>query len=37
LNFYKKLGFAIDEWSPSEFGEEMDYEIMSCNLYTGVC
>lgn len=29
LAFYNKLNYVIDESSPSEFGEEADYEILS--------
>lgn len=29
LNFYKKMHYAIDETSPSKFGEMVDYEILS--------
>lgn len=29
MAFYKKLNYVIDESSPSEFGEEADYEILS--------
>ncbi len=32
LGFYKKIGFDIDETSPSKFGDStVDYEIMSNN------
>jgi len=31
FEFYTKLGFAIDETSPSKFEQEVDYEIMSSN------
>ncbi|KAF8735477.1 hypothetical protein AX14_001974 [Amanita brunnescens Koide BX004] len=37
LEFYTKLGFAVDETSPSKFEQEVDYEIMSSSLCTDVC
>ena len=33
--FYEKLKYKVDEISPSKFGEEADYEIMSKCVYKG--
>ena len=32
IHFYYKLGFEIDETSPSQYGEECNYEILSKEL-----
>ncbi|TFK30504.1 acyl-CoA N-acyltransferase [Coprinopsis marcescibilis] len=37
ITFYLKLGFEIDESSPSKYGEEVDYEILSKSLVDEEC
>ena len=32
MTFYNKLGFVSDASSPSKFGLEMDYEILSMRV-----
>lgn len=35
MGFYRRLKYDVDEISPSMFGEEVDYEIMSKVVYKG--
>lgn len=36
MTFYEKLKYGIDESSPSQFGDEADYEILSKTVYAEV-